>query len=63
MFGLSFMSGRSFKSVASITKILSTPAGSDLPCVANHVSPRNLAFKVGSLSGPFPADDERKMRN
>mmetsp|Transcript_19969 Transcript_19969/g.31169 ORF Transcript_19969/g.31169 Transcript_19969/m.31169 type:complete len:205 (-) Transcript_19969:609-1223(-) len=53
-FGSSFLRGRSFRSLASMTSILSTPAGNNLPWVANHFRPRNLACTVGSLTGPFP---------
>mmetsp|Transcript_24042 Transcript_24042/g.56950 ORF Transcript_24042/g.56950 Transcript_24042/m.56950 type:complete len:290 (+) Transcript_24042:349-1218(+) len=52
--GSSFVSGRSSRSVVSMTSTRSTPAGSDLPCVHSHWSPLSLAWTDGSSTGPFP---------
>ena len=53
-FGSSFDSGRSCRSVASITRTRSTPAGRDLPSVASHLSPVSLPRTLSSSTGPFP---------
>ena len=53
-FGSSFESGRSCRSVASITRTRSTPAGRDLPSVASHLRPLSLPRTLSSSTGPLP---------
>ena len=52
--GSSLLRGRSAKSVASIARIRSTPAGRAFPYVANHLSPFKRAVTESSSTGPFP---------
>mmetsp|Transcript_8406 Transcript_8406/g.25449 ORF Transcript_8406/g.25449 Transcript_8406/m.25449 type:complete len:243 (-) Transcript_8406:1463-2191(-) len=53
-FGSSLLRGRSGRSVASMTRIRSTPAGSWLPYVASHLRPLRRPMTVSSLESPLP---------
>mmetsp|Transcript_73423 Transcript_73423/g.212666 ORF Transcript_73423/g.212666 Transcript_73423/m.212666 type:complete len:241 (-) Transcript_73423:69-791(-) len=52
-FGSSLLSGKSSKSVASITKIRSTPGGRVSPWVASHFKPLSRAATLLSSPGPL----------